>query len=176
MATQVMVYGGPATCMSHPWWEFQQEMPIWLCAPKAPLGAMETFEMLKIGSPRAATTWIQLDRLPATVSCSSSGREASMSVKREGIEYSGTPSALAELFASMSLKDRSKKKEDKPEDEPPDRPRKGKSEAPGNAIRQCRAIRANGERCRYTSERTYLDANELCRCHRRWIELGRPLA
>ena len=161
--------------MSHPWWEFQQKRPIKLCVPKAPKGALENFEERKIEPPRAVTTVIQLDRLPATVTFSSTGRGTSMSVKREGIEYSGSPSALAQLFASMSLKDRGKKEEDEPEDEPPERPRRGKP-GPGNAVRQCRAIRANGTRCRYTSERTYLDANGLCHCHRRWIELGRPVA
>lgn len=80
----------------------------------------------------------------------------------------GSPSAIVAMMKKLSCGS----DEDEPEKQPP--PGKPSEKEPERPL-QCRAIKGDGARCRHTSKTANL-INGLCHSHRRWRELGRPLA
>ena len=93
--------------------------------------------------------------------------QAVCQVTRAGVSYSGSTESLARLFHKMELK---RDDGDDEEEDPTPSPKKIKM------VRQCRAIKVDGVRCRHTSLTSKICGDGLCFVHRHWIDLNRPVA
>ena len=103
-----------------------------------------------------------------TAKNSSSSRQ--INIKAEGIALTGSPSALAQLLQALKIS------KDQNEDDEPDKEKSPKKKSDGamSPVR-CRAMKADGTRCRHTSSTSAINQG-LCHSHRNWVLLGRPLA
>ena len=86
----------------------------------------------------------------------------------------GSPSGLRAFLQKLSLNADDDPDPDNPGKPPPRKPILSPKVPTAATDDRCKAVRSNGERCRHTRATSRIEA-ELCRVHRNWVALGRPV-